>query len=189
MVPKNLMTELKVNRRDVWLYILYSLEREPEFFSHVITGDFGIRPLNKTPKSAVAHCKLSPFEENENEQIQNQIVAHLNFWQSGDLPQGFVPPGQRVNQTFYREVLERLGKRLECVWPGIARTWMLHHDKTPCHTAVSINYFLAEKKNSCGSSATLFAGSNSLWLLFIPPPVKTTWNTSILLLWVKSRGA
>ena len=29
--------------------------------------------------------------------------------------------------------------------PGIARTWMLHHDNAPCHTAVSINEFLAEK--------------------------------------------
>ena len=29
--------------------------------------------------------------------------------------------------------------------PGIARTWILHHDNAPCHTAVSINEFLAEK--------------------------------------------
>jgi len=33
------------------------------------------------------------------------------------------------------------------VRPGIARTWMLHHDNAPCHTAVSINEFLAEKIN------------------------------------------
>jgi hypothetical protein len=30
---------------------------------------------------------------------------------------------------------------------------MLHHDNAPCHTAVSINEFLAEKKHFCGSSA------------------------------------
>ena len=64
-----------------------------------------------------------------------------------------VPPGQTVNQTFYREVLERLGKRVARVRPGIARTWMLHHNNTPCHTAVSINEFLAENKHSCCSSA------------------------------------
>jgi len=57
----------------------------------------------------------------------------------------FVPPGQIVNQTFYREVLERLGKRVARVRPGIARIWMLHHDKATCHTAVSLNEFLAEK--------------------------------------------
>ena len=29
---------------------------------------------------------------------------------------------------------------------GIGRTWMVHHDNVPCHTAVSINEFLAEKR-------------------------------------------
>ena len=39
MVPKNLTTEQKANRRDVCLDLLDRLEREPEFFSRVITGD------------------------------------------------------------------------------------------------------------------------------------------------------
>ena len=36
MVPKNLTTEQKVIRRDVCLDLLDHLEKEPEFFSHVI---------------------------------------------------------------------------------------------------------------------------------------------------------
>jgi len=39
--------------------------------------DFGVRPRDKTPKSGVAHYKLSPSQESENEQIQNQIDAHF----------------------------------------------------------------------------------------------------------------
>jgi len=39
MVPKNLMTEQKVNGRDVCLDLLDRLERELECFSRVITGD------------------------------------------------------------------------------------------------------------------------------------------------------
>ena len=39
MVPKNLTTEQKANRRDVCLDLLGRLEREQEFFSRVITGD------------------------------------------------------------------------------------------------------------------------------------------------------
>ena len=39
MVPKNLTTVQKANRRDVCLDLLDRLEREPEFFSRVITGD------------------------------------------------------------------------------------------------------------------------------------------------------
>ena len=39
MVPKNLTTEQKANRRDVRLDLLDRLKREPEFFSRVVTGD------------------------------------------------------------------------------------------------------------------------------------------------------
>jgi len=39
LVPKNLMTEQKANWRDVCLDLLDRFEREPEFFSRVVTGD------------------------------------------------------------------------------------------------------------------------------------------------------
>ena len=39
MVPKNFTNEQKANRRDVCLDFLDRLEREPEFFIRVITGD------------------------------------------------------------------------------------------------------------------------------------------------------
>jgi len=39
MVPKNLTTEQKANRRDVCLDLLDRFERETEFFISVITGD------------------------------------------------------------------------------------------------------------------------------------------------------
>ena len=39
MVPKNLTTEQKANRRNVCLDLLDRLEREPEFLSRVITSD------------------------------------------------------------------------------------------------------------------------------------------------------
>jgi len=106
--------------------------------------DFGVRPRDKTPKSGVAHCKHSPSQVSENEQIQNQIDAFI-FDNQGIVHKKFVPPGQSVNQTFYRDVLERLGKRVARGRTSIAPTWMLHHDNAPCHTAVSINEFLADK--------------------------------------------
>ena len=106
--------------------------------------DFGVRPRDKTPKSGVELCKLSPSQDSENEQIQNQRDAHLFFQQSEDRPQGIC--ATRTNcQKFYREVLQKLRKRVARVQPGIARTWMLYHDNAPCHMAVSINEFLAEK--------------------------------------------
>jgi len=56
-----------------------------------------------------------------------------------------VPQGHTVNQFYYREILERLRKRVVRVRPIIADNWMLHHDNTPCHTAISVIEFLAKK--------------------------------------------
>jgi len=100
--------------------------------------DFGLRPRDKTPKSVVAHCKLSPSQESENEQLQNQIDAHLFFFDSqGMVDKEFVPPGQTVNRTFLGSPC-KTQEMVAHVRPDIAHTWMLPHDKAPCHTAVSI---------------------------------------------------
>jgi len=91
------------------------------------------------------------------------------FDSQGIVHKEIVPPGQTVNQTFYREVLERLRKTVARVRPRIARTWLLH-DNAPCHTAVSINEFLAEKR-SCGSSA-LYSPDLSPCDFFLFPPAQ-----------------
>jgi len=56
-----------------------------------------------------------------------------------------VPPGQTVNKQYYREVFERLRKRVHLVRPEIADTWMVHHESAPCHTDNSVNEFLAKQ--------------------------------------------
>ena len=75
----------------------------------------------------------------------NPKTNRIFFNSQGIVQKEFVPSGQIVNQTFHRQVLERLRKRVARVRPGIARTWMLHHYNAPCHTAVSIHEFWAEK--------------------------------------------
>ena len=57
----------------------------------------------------------------------------------------FVTSGQTVNHTFYKDVLERLPKRIQRVQRDIADDWVLHHDNAPAHTALSFREFLAEK--------------------------------------------
>ena len=57
----------------------------------------------------------------------------------------FVPQGQTVNQFYYREILERLRKRVVHMRPSTANNWMLHHDNAPCHMAISVIEFLAKK--------------------------------------------
>ena len=134
-------------------------------------GLWSVRLRDKTPNSGGAHCKLSTSQESENEQIQNQIDTHSFFWQSGVRPQGICVTRTNCQSKFCQEVLERLRKRMARVRPGTACTWMLHHDNSPCHTAVSITEFLAEK-SILWFLSPLFAWSQSLWLLFIPPAQK-----------------
>jgi len=75
--------------------------------------------------------------------IKSMLICF--FDSQGIVHKESVPPGQTVDKTFYWEVLERLRKRVARVRPGTERTWKLHHDNAPCHTAVSINEFLVGK--------------------------------------------
>jgi hypothetical protein len=51
----------------------------------------------------------------------------------------------RKLHAFYKDILERLRKRVQQVQKDIAVSWMLHHDNAPTHTALSIREFLANK--------------------------------------------
>jgi len=149
MAQKNLTNERKANRRDVCLDLLDRLEREPEFFSRFITGDESwiLEYDPETKRQSREWHTANPPRPKKARMSKSKIKSMLIcfFDSQGIVHKEFVPPGQTVNQTFYREVLERLRKRVARVRPGIAHTWMQHHDNVPCHTAVSINECLAEK--------------------------------------------
>jgi hypothetical protein len=168
MVPKNLTTEQNASRSDVCLDLVDRLEREQQFFSRVITGDES-RILEYDPEtkrqSREWHTANSPFPEKakiNKSKIKSKLICFFFFESQGIIHKEYVPPGQTVNQTFFREVLEKLRKREVRVRPGIEHTSMLHHDNTPCHTAICINKFLAERNILVVSQAPLFAGSQSL---------------------------
>jgi len=149
MVPKNLATEHKAIRRDVCLDLLDHLEREPEFFSHVSTGDqswiLEYDPETKR-QSREWHTANSPHPKKarmSKSKIKSMLICFLTV--RGSSRRNMCHQDKLSIKLFYREVLERLRKRVAHVRPGTERTWMLHHDNAPCHTAVSINEFLAEK--------------------------------------------
>jgi len=175
MVPKNLTTEQKANRRDVCLDFLDRLEREPEFFSHVITGDeswileYDSKTKRQSQEWQTANSPHPKKARMSKSKIKSMPICF--FDSQGIVHKEFVPPGQTVNQTFYREVLERLRKKVACVRPGTACTWMLHHDNAPCQTAVSINEFLAAKSIPVVPQPPIRRISVPV-TLFIPPAQK-----------------
>jgi histone-lysine N-methyltransferase SETMAR len=59
----------------------------------------------------------------------------------------FVPEGKTVNAEFYKEVTDRLLKRIQRVRPPAicSRDFVLLHDNAPAHKAASVSQFLAQK--------------------------------------------
>ena len=59
----------------------------------------------------------------------------------------FLPQGQTLNQTIYKEILWCLVRSVrdkrQNLWETL--TWALHHNSAPAHTALSIPQFLTER--------------------------------------------
>ena len=149
MVPKNLSQDQKNIRKERCLDFLNSIENDPHFLERVITGDeswvFEYDPETKR-QSMEWHTSTSPRPKKARmakSKIKCMLICFFDI--HGIVHKEFLPQGQTVNRHFYREVLERLRKRVIRVRPNIKNKWVLHHDNAPCHTAISINEFLASK--------------------------------------------
>ena len=87
------------------------------------------------------------YAKSKNEQIENQIQANLFFSTvKVSFMTNLAPQGQTVNQQYYREVLERLRKRVHRVRPETADTWMLHHSISPSYCHLRERFFFFTKK-------------------------------------------
>ena len=60
----------------------------------------------------------------------------------------FVPQDQTANQHFYQQVLNCLNDWVHCCRPALwkDKSWMLHHDNAPAHTALSMWQLLTNKR-------------------------------------------
>ena len=98
------------------LDLLDHLEKEPEFFGHVITGDeswileYNPQPKRRSQEWHTANSLRPKKARMSKSKIKSTLICF--FDNQGIVHKEFVPPGQTVNQTFYQEVLERLRKRV-----------------------------------------------------------------------------
>ena len=111
----------------------------------MITGDetwmFEYDPETKR-QSKEWHTSASPRPKKakmSKSKIKSTLICF--FDSQGIVHTEFVPQGQTVNQFYYREILERLRKRVARVRPSIANNWMLHRDNAPCHMAICDRIF------------------------------------------------
>ena len=114
MVPKKLTTAQKANRRDVCLDLLHRPQREPEFFSRIITGDeswiLEYDPETKR-QSREWHTANYPRPKKARMSKSKTKLMPICFFDSqGVVHKEFVPPGQTVNQIFIGKSLKDSGK-------------------------------------------------------------------------------
>jgi len=114
---KNLSVEQKVNRLEICQDLLGRLKIEPNFLDKVITGDeswvFNYDPETKQ-RSEEWHTKSSPHPKKAHmsrSRVKTMIIIFFNS--RGIVHKEFVPPGQTVNHTFYKDAFEPLRKRVQ----------------------------------------------------------------------------
>jgi len=168
----------------VCLNLLERIENDENFCKHVITSDeswiFEYNPEAKRQSSEwhTSNSQRPKKARMSKSKIKTTLICF--FDSQGFVHKEFVPQGQTVNKQYYREVLERLNKRVHRVRPENADTWLLHHENAPCHTAISVNDFNL-KGHFIGSAAPILAWSECVWLLtfpetHIPPQRSSFWN-------------
>ena len=95
-----------------------------------------IVPLGSyTPMEKLFPVLVAALEVSNRHGLQHALYSQAEF----------VPPGQTVNQVFYKNIRERFRKRVIRVRPDIADKWMLHHENAPYHTPLSVTEVLTLK--------------------------------------------
>ena len=79
---------------------------------------------------------------------QVKVMLITFFDHQGMVHHEFVSQGKTVNQHFYKEVLtclvNKIRQKRRASWAG--KTWILHHNNAPAHTALSVKQFLVLKE-------------------------------------------
>jgi len=150
-VPHALTTEQRQRRVSHTEDLLQMVNNTPNFFKKIITGDeswcFAYDPETKR-QSAQWVGKNSPRPKKlrfQKSKIKTMLIVF--FDSQGIIHKEFVPPGRTVNAEFYKNVLDRLCKRIARVRPALwkDRSFFLLHDNAPAHTAAIVTQFLARK--------------------------------------------
>jgi len=118
LVLKNLSVEQKANQLEICQDLQGRLKIEPHFLDKVITGDeswvFNDDPETKQ-QSAEWHMKSSRPKKACMSRSRIKTMIIVFFDSCGIVHKEFVPPGQAVNHAFYKDVFERLQKRVQQV--------------------------------------------------------------------------
>ena len=151
MVPKIPSKYQKQKRFTVFQDITERLEAEPDLLNSVTTAGetwvFECDPKTKRQSREWKSYKSPRPVKARKSKSKVKMMLIVFFDIQGIVHFEFLPQGQTVNQTVYKEILPRLVRSVRdkrrSLWE--AYTWTLHHDNAPAHTALNIRQFLAER--------------------------------------------
>ena len=154
IVPRLLTEKQKAQRLNACRDILQQMEASKKLLENITTKNeswvFQYDPETKR-QSHLWKSVSSPRPKKACMQHSQVKVILITFFDhQGMVHHQFVPHGQTVNQHIYKKVLTRLVNKIcqkqRASWAG--KTWILHHDNAPAHTALSVKQFLVSKKSS-----------------------------------------
>ena len=149
IVPRKLSDEQKQRRIEFSRDLLISFQNTPNLENRIVTGDeTWLYQYDPESKQATMQW-LSPTEERpfnyKRSRSRIKIMMTVFFDRNGIIYVEFLPPNETINQTKYKETLEKLQAAIQRHRPNFNNDWFLHHDNCSSHTALSIKKYLQEK--------------------------------------------
>ncbi|KAL4092021.1 hypothetical protein QTP88_026604 [Uroleucon formosanum] len=151
LVPKLLTEEQMEHCIEVCLDLKNRVSNDPCFIKSIITSDetwvYGYDPETKVQSSQwkTANSPRPKKCRQVRSNIKAMLIVFFDFF--GLVHYEFAPTGQTINQVFYKQVLERLREKVRRKRPEAwkSKSWFLHHDNAPAHSALSVREFLTSK--------------------------------------------
>ena len=132
--------------------MLEKIKDNPDIPRQIITGDetwvFQYNPGTKRQSMQWKTAESPRPKKASVSKLKIKVMLIVFFNQKGMVHHDFVPEGETVNHHFYQQVLIHLHNQVrhsrQELWSD--KSWLLHHDNTPAHKAISVRQLLVKKQ-------------------------------------------
>ncbi|UYV80208.1 hypothetical protein LAZ67_18002015 [Cordylochernes scorpioides] len=154
LVPKDLTFDQKNVRKETASLNLEATTDDPELLKRVITGDetwiCGFD--SETTQQASEGRFKNEARPKKARKAPSKVMVMLTvfFDYQGIVHHEFQQEGSTITADSYLEVLRRLREAIRQKRPELwrSKSWILHHDNAPAHTALKISKFLQDHSTS-----------------------------------------
>ncbi|UYV62392.1 hypothetical protein LAZ67_2000365 [Cordylochernes scorpioides] len=154
LVPKDLTFDQKNARKETASLNLEATTDDPELLKRVITGDeiwiYGF-DSETTQQASEWRFKNKPRPKKARKAPSKvKVMLTVFFDYQGIVHHKFQQQGSTITADSYPGVLRRLREAIRQKRPELwrSKSWILHHDNAPAHTALKISKFLQDHSTS-----------------------------------------